>query len=232
MIKCETHLHTYGGSPCGQTLPGDIAKEYSMAGYGAIIVTNHYMKYLFDNYYRQKSEKEKIKYYIDLYKDVKKHSQPYGIKVFLGLELNPDCMNTPTVMPAAEFLCYGVSEKFLYDNPKLYDLTQRQLYELFNENNILMFQAHPFRSYCVLGDKRYMHGAEVYNAHPFQNNNNEKSLQFAKENALIGISGSDYHDTGGIGGGIMLPEEINTNEELVEFLRGGNFKLIKRERDL
>lgn len=227
MIKCEMHLHTKGGSYCGQSMPREIAQEYFNAGYKAVVVTNHYMKSLFDYYYTQRTEKQKVKYYISLYKEVKKYCGEYGIKVFLGLELNPDCMNTPTASPAAEFLCYGVTEDFLYGNLRLYDLTQQQLYELFEKNNILMMQSHPFRSYCILGDPRYMHGVEVYNGHPTQQNNNYKSEQFAEEHHLIGISGSDYHARGGIDGGIYLSHNINTDFELVNYIKNNKLKLIK-----
>lgn len=124
------HLHTLGGSGCAIEKPRDIARIYSSMGYGAITVTNHYMKNIFENYYpaKAKTAGDKIKHYINFYRQVKRCCKPYGIKVFLGLELNPECMNTPEVAPAAEFLCYGVTEKFLYDYPLLYEYNQKDLF--------------------------------------------------------------------------------------------------------
>ena len=40
-----------GLKPCARVEAEEIARLYSEAGYGAIAVTNHYMKYLFDSYY-------------------------------------------------------------------------------------------------------------------------------------------------------------------------------------
>lgn len=227
MIKCETHLHTKGASYCGLSTPQEIAEEYNQSGYGAIVVTNHYMQLLFDALYSQTTFKEKTEQYIDYCKSVKECCQPYGIKVFLGLELNLNCMNTSEVTPAAEFLCYGVTEEFLYGNMELYNLTQRGLFELCEENGIVIFQSHPFRGYCVQGDPTYMHGVEVYNAHPNHQNHSEKALQFAKDHNLRSISGSDYHFKGGIGGGIYIPESIETEKELAEYIKNNELKLVK-----
>jgi predicted metal-dependent phosphoesterase TrpH len=230
MIKCETHLHTKGASYCGLSSPEEIAAEYYLNDYGAVVVTNHYMQYLFDTLYTERTLKQKVARYISYYKRLKECCAPH-IKVFLGLELNLNCMNTPEVMPAAEFLCYGVTEEFLYRNMELYNLTQRQLFELCEENGIVMFQSHPFRSYCVLGDPKYMHGVEVYNGHPTQQTNNEKSERFAGEHNLREISGSDYHSAGGAGGGIYIPENIDTERQLAGYIKNNKLKLIKGLND-
>jgi hypothetical protein len=144
------------------------------------------------------------------------------------MELNPECTNTPTVAPASEFLCYGITEKFLRSHPRLYDYTQKELFELFNSEGIAMFQSHPFRGYCVLGDFRYLHGLEVYNGHPYHNSNNEKAEQTAKENNLIGISGSDFHETDNtIRGGIYIPKYIDSGKELSAYIKNNKLRLIR-----
>lgn len=224
------HLHTLGASPCGKVSPSEIAAMYHNAGYKAITVTNHYMKLLFTHMYPCVTEREKIKYFIGFYKSVKNYCKQYGIKVFLGMELNPESMNTPDVVPAAEFLCYGVTEEFLYKNLKLYDLTQKELFNLFEKNNILMLQSHPFRGYCVLGDYRYMHGVEVYNGHPVHDSNNQKSEEFANIHNLIGIAGSDFHEKNGITSGIYIPEGIENSTQLVDYLKNNALTLIKENK--
>lgn len=232
MIKCEMHLHIYGASGCAAETPENIAKIYYKAGYGAITVTNHYMKYIFENYYpsRLNTDRERIKYYVSFYKELKKCCKPYGIKVFLGMELNPECMNTAEVTPAAEFLCYGVTEKFLYDYPCLYDYTQKELFEIFNSNKILMFQAHPFRGYCIRGDFRYMHGLEVYNGN--HQNNNQMAEAAAKQNNLLAVSGSDFHVNleNSVSGGILIPENINNSVQLAMYIKNNRIELIKGQQ--
>ncbi|NLK18003.1 MAG: PHP domain-containing protein [Clostridiales bacterium] len=223
-VKCELHLHTKGSSPCARVEAEEIARLYSEAGYGAIAVTNHYMKYLFDSYYPPLSDLKKAEMYLGLYRELKEKCRPYGIKVFLGMELNPECMNTE-VVPAAEFLCYGLTEEFLLRHPRLFDLSQRRLFELFEENGILMYQSHPFRSYCVQADPKLMHGVEVRNGHPKQENNNEEALRFAEEHCLLQIAGSDFHE-GAITAGIYIPEDVADGARLVKYLRSGNPPLI------
>jgi len=227
LIKCEMHLHTFGGSPCGKVSPRDIAILYNRAGYGAITVTNHYMKYFFEHMYPFGSDTDRIKNYIGFYKGVEYYCKPFGIKVFLGMELNPECMNTPTASPAAEFLCYGVTEDFLYNNLRLYDYTQRELFELFNRNDIVMLQSHPFREYCTLGELEYMHGIEEYNGHKGHTSHNEKAKELVKQQGFIGISGSDFHEMDGITAGVYIPETIDNNIQFAEYIKNNKLKLIK-----
>lgn len=227
MIKCEMHMHILGISPCARVAPQEIAKIYHEAGYGAVTVTNHYMKYLFKSYDIE-SEEGKIKFYIDSYKSLKDCCAPYGIKIFLGMELNPDCLNTPENNPGVELLCYGVTEEFLYKNPRLYDLTQKEFFKLAENNGILVYQAHPFRGYCLRADPRYMHGVEIYNGHPFHDSHNNLAEEFAKEHNLKGISGSDFHETGNtVRGGIYIPEDINDSKGLAGYLKGNTPLLIR-----
>jgi hypothetical protein len=228
MIKCETHLHAAGGSPCASAAPAEIAADYARAGYKAVCVTNHYMKSLFEYYYPAGGEREKIAYYISIYRAVKAECKKRGIKTFLGMELNPQCTNTETVEPVQEYLCYGLTEKFLYDNPRLYDLTQKEQFALLSASGGAMFQAHPFRGYCTRGDPKYMHGAECFNGHAGHDSHNDLAGAFAAENGLLRLSGSDYHDAGTeIRGGVWLPEEIGSDKEFAAYLLSGTARLIR-----
>lgn len=223
-VKCEMHLHTAGASPCARVEAEEIARLYSEAGYGAIAVTNHYMKHLFENYYPPMSDIKKVEMYLGFYRELKEKCRPYGIKVFLGMELNPDCMNIE-VTPQVEFLCYGVTEEFLLRHPRLFDLSQSQLYGLFEENGILMYQSHPFRGYCYRANPKLMHGVEAHNGHPGHQSNNGQALAFAKEHNLLQIAGSDFHE-GAITSGIYIPDDIEDDAGLVKYLRSGNPPLI------
>lgn len=230
MIKCEMHLHVLGTSPCAKVAPDDIARLYSEAGYGAIVVTNHYMKYLFSDYYKFDTEEEKIKFYIVSYKSLKKSCKPYCIKVFLGMELNPEFINTLEHNPAAEILCYGVTEKFLYKYQRLYDYSLKDLFELFEKNGIVIFQSHPFRDNCIRFDPKYLHGVEIYNGHPMHNSHNDTAKQYAKDNNLLSVSGSDFHEIGNtISGGIYIPESINDSPSLARYIKNNPLQLIRKE---
>lgn len=229
LIKCEMHLHTKGASPCAQVEPPRIAELYALAGYGAIAATNHYMKYLFESYYPEGSDRSRTEFFLSHYRRLREECRPCGIKVFLGMELNPESMNTE-VVPAAEFLCYGFDEEFLLQNPRLFELPQRQLFELFEEKGFVMFQSHPFRSYCVQGDPEFMHGVEVHNGHPTHFSNNDRALRFANEHSLLQIAGSDFHD-GAITAGIYIPKDIEDGAGLARYLKKGNPPLIKERNE-
>ncbi|MBR2384701.1 MAG: hypothetical protein IKA99_03720, partial [Clostridia bacterium] len=54
--------------------------------------------------------------------------------------------------------------------------------------------------------------------------------QFCERNNLISMSGTDYHDAGQpITGGIIIPENIDSNEKLVEFLFNEKYELIQNK---
>ena len=38
----ETHAHIRGGSPCAKVSAEETVKSYAEAGYGALIITNHF----------------------------------------------------------------------------------------------------------------------------------------------------------------------------------------------
>lgn len=108
------------------------------------------------------------------------------------------------------------------------NIIRRIFFKLFDKNGILMFQAHPLRGYCVLGDLKYMHGLEVYNGN--HENYNEKCLALAKENNLLCVSGSDYHGGGenAVSGGILIPQNINDEIQLAGYIKNNKLKLIKK----
>ena len=47
-MKVDTHTHTSGVSFCSEVSPEEYAALYKEAGYGAVILTNHYSRiYMF-----------------------------------------------------------------------------------------------------------------------------------------------------------------------------------------
>ena len=72
MIKIETHCHSLGGSSCGTCSVEEIIEFYKDAGYGGIVLTNHYSKYIVEGYYGSKSDKEGVDRFFSLYDELKK----------------------------------------------------------------------------------------------------------------------------------------------------------------
>ena len=225
MIKLETHCHSKGGSRCAKCDPDYIIKRYVDEGYGGIVLTNHYCASCCDDEYPGDEQKEKLDYYFSLYHDFKDKCEKAGLKCFLGAEVRAITLD----FEYKEFMLYGFDEKFLYDNKPLYYYNQKELFEIAEKNGLFMYQTHPFRIGVNLGDYRYMHGAEAFNGHVNHRNNNELAHAFCETFNLVKMSGTDYHDEGQpIKGGIIIPETVNTDKELVEFLFSGKAELIEK----
>ena len=101
----------------------------------------------------------------------------------------------------------------------------------YEKNNLFMVQAHPFRKYITLGNPLYMHGVEVFNGNKRHNSHNAKALNFAKKNNLLQFSGSDFHENEDLGlGGIIIPDTIDTNSDLINYIKNNQPQLIKKGR--
>ena len=221
LIKCETHMHIKNGSPCAKVSAQDAARMYREEGYGAVVLTNHYMRYLSENYYPLNPDKSAAEYFIELYDEVKPHFERQQIRTFFAMELTP---HRPELEGGVDLLLYGITPDFLRQYPDLYDYQDNKLYELLKENDILCYQAHPFRSYCRLHDIKYLDGIEVFNGHPWHDAQNHRAEQLAKQHNLLQISGSDFHDAMEAGaprtitGGIWLDPGITTEQQLARYL--------------
>ena len=217
MIKLETHCHIKGFSPCGD---GDIEKtisKYKESGYGAIMVTNHFSKKYYEDYYQGQTDKEKIDYFFKIYDEFSMLCKNNGIKTFFGLEVR--CVPTNT-----EYMLLGFDRVFLYDNPHLFNLSQEELFLLAEKNGIFMYQTHPFRSGVKAGNPRFMHGAESFNGHYHHDNGNDLAQKFCTENNLVGMSGTDYHhDSQPITAGAFIPENIDDEKALAKYFFENKF---------
>lgn len=222
MIKIETHCHT-GASVCATTTPDVLAKKLKDHGYSGAVITNHLQKAFFDGYVGN-NDKEKIGYFLNVYYDTKKTFKELGLKTFLGAEvLVNDLQNRHS-----EFILYGFNENFLYDNKPLFCYTQEELFKLCDKERVFMYKAHPMRTGEYVGDPTFMHGAESFNGHFHHDNNNELAEQFCDKYNLIKMSGTDlHHAVQPITAGIYLPENINDEKALTEYIFENNFKCIE-----
>lgn len=222
MIKLETHSHIFGGSHCAKADDDTFIKNYLSAGYEAVVITNHFVLKAFEKY-NGETDKEKIDFYFSLYDNMKEKLNKVGIKAFIGSEIS--CST------GEEYMLYGFDRSLFYDNKLLFTLSQKELFRLAEKNNCFMYQTHPFRDRVkVLGNPNFMHGAESFNGHFHHVNNNEQADRFCEENNLIKMSGSDYHYADQpIYGGIYVPENIDTETQLVEYIFKNDFKLIEHE---
>lgn len=227
MIKLETHCHLKGTSACADTDIDIVIDKYAEAGYGGIVVTNHFSADCYERCYVGNSRKEKIDYFFNVYDDFSKKCNKKNIITFWGAEVRTKDERTSR---GTEYVVLGLPKKAYYEGEFLFNLDQKGLFELAEKHGAFMYQTHPFRVGVVNGDPKYLHGAEYFNGHYHHCNNNELAREFCRENNLIGLSGTDFHHIDQpITAGIMLPKEITNEEQLVKFLFKDNFSLIQEE---
>ena len=213
MILTEPHLHTSIGSTCGRVPPKEIPWLYKEAGYGAIVVTDHYYIKTITTYSKSADA------WLEGYRETRREGKKAGVKVFLGMELR---LNDAV----EDFLVYGLDEAFVKKNEKIYLLSLPEVFDFLDSQGFLIYQSHPFRDGIIVQNSRFLHGIEVFNGKLRQENNNEKAETYAKKHSLLRLAGSDFHryeDTGS--GGIYIDEGVETEKELAEYMKTHDIRL-------
>lgn len=223
MFRYEVHSHTAEMGGCGKIPAAETVRRYkNEAGYDGIVITDHYQQYFFEEHaalsFRNQIDRYLMGYRAAL-RAATKESAKIGFTVMLGAEIRFN-------ENANDYLVYGFDEDFLYTHENLCAMTIKEFRNLADENGLLIYQAHPFRS-GMIPMPEYVHGIEVFNGNARHDSQNDKALQWAQEYGLKQISGSDYHETEDFArGGIILNEKVNDVKELVQVLKTQEIGLI------
>lgn len=215
LYKYDMHVHTAEVSICGMVPASQVVYLYKEAGYHGIVITDHYI----DEYFYglgHKSWKDKIDEFLKGYRNALSEGEKSGLKIIPGIEIRFTENNN-------DYLIYGIDEAFLRHNKELYKLGLEKFRKLIRGENILIYQAHPFRSWVNPANPVLLDGVEVFNGNLRQVNNNHQALSFAVANNLKMASGSDFHQVEDLAmGGVIFPDEICTPVQL--------FKALKNDR--
>ena len=208
MMLIDAHIHTAGISHCSRVPAPKLIEVCKKDELGGIILTNHYKSAYIHNDFR-----EWCKRYVDEYYYTKELGEKENIKVFFGVEV------TPTCMPKNDFTIYGLSTDEVLNGPEMYNMTLEELCDYVHSNDALIYHAHPYRHTTPV-DGTLIDGTEI-NCHPLYRNAEEKRVrEFADKYNLRLLCGSDYHgDTYKPHCGVMVPSEINTTEEIVDYFK-------------
>ena len=222
----ELHMHTSEVSPCGKVSAREGIRLYKSLGYDAVVITDHFLSNYFDSLKRL-SWREQVDHYLSGYRMAADEGEKLGLKVFLGLEFCVPGTND-------DILVYGLDEQFLYDREDLCRLDSGSFAKKAQNQNLLLVQAHPFRTYISRVYDEIIEGMEVHNGNPRHESNNSKAMAYAIQNNLIAVSGSDFHQPQDAGtGGTYLSEMPGNSQELVSYLREQkNPKLVKEKAPL
>lgn len=220
--KIELHAHSSESSRCGSIKASELVKKYKEAGYSALVLTDHYYSQFFDEI-SDLSWENQLEKYLKGYRRARRAADRIDFKIFLGIEIKFD-------NDLNEYLIYGLKEDFLLNNPNLHHLSLEEFKILIErqEEDILIFQAHPYRSGMAPADTKILDGLEVYNGNPRHNSQNEKAFSYAENHELKMISGSDFHEYEDLAlGGIVSEKLPFTTSELCNILKNGNYNLIQ-----
>ncbi len=215
MYKYEMHSHTNPASLCSQVAPRELVAAYKQKGYSGVVITNHYMADWFEIYRKDKDRdfEESLNAWLSDYRTAKKEGDACGLDVLLGAELRFRSTG------ANDYLFYGFDEDFLFANPKLYDLTPKEMHRLARENGCYFGQAHPCREGCYPVEAEYLDGMEVYNGHPSAANHMDKTYDIVKKNNLLTTCGTDFHELKNAGkAAVLLPERVGSSKRFADML--------------
>lgn len=225
IMKIETHLHSKYGSPCGQMDFPQILQSYKDLGYDCIVITEHFDSYIFREFLPQGSYEQKVDIYWENYKRFKLLAKEFGILILFGAEITFRFIDNMY----AHILVYGADDKFFKDK-NIFELSYEDFYKYSRKRDVFLVQAHPFRLYVKQMPLNLLDAIEVYNggdALGGNSQNNQKALELAEKNNFKQFSGSDFHLLNQAGrGGIVAPDNITNNRQLVQFLRNNQPKLI------
>ena len=213
LYKYDVHVHTEEVSPCGMVAAEKAVRMYKEAGYDGLVITDHFRSRFFEEL-NGFSWEEKIDKYLRGYYKAKEMGIKLDVRVLLGLEVTfSEYYN--------DYLIFGIDENFLKRHRNLHKMDLDEFYN-FKEKvkqDILIYQAHPFRNKMTIVDPELLDGVEVYNGNPRHDSRNDMAQQYARRHHLKKISGSDFHELEDIDrGGILLPDYPDDEKELVQFL--------------
>lgn len=230
MKKVATHVHTAPLSGCAHVPAAEIPALYKAKGYDAVVITNHFMKYVFEEYYGIAGDRGRVEHFLDGYRSAERAGEALGIRVWLGAECNPERYNRPGhTYPVREFLLYGTDEAFFLEQPRLWELSQEELFALCGRKGVLMLQSHPFRLPTEPGDPAFMHGVEAINRNPRHSSRNELAAKWAEENGFITVAGDDFHEYGDEGrAATLMPDDCETYSDFVAALRERRTETVAR----
>ena len=208
--------HSKNYSPCGHFSAKEIVEKYKAKGYDGVVLSNHFFindKYLID-------KKGYGDFFLEGYLEFQEECKKAGIVPYLGMEIRFNKISNN------DFLLYGINKDDIYGALEYLDKDLETFYKEFKRDDILIFQAHPYRNGCTPEKPDFLDGAEAFNMHPGHNNRPPRAVKFAKENNLLICGGSDFHEEGREAMIATCTKTLPENEkELFEILKAQDFIL-------
>lgn len=205
----DLHAHSSGISHCCRIPYDAVIRTAREVGLDGIVLTNHYPKY----YVTDGDYAAFAKRYTEEFRIAKAYGDSVGCKVFFGAEVTMERYG------GAHLLLYAIPERFIEENPTLFDWTMEEMYNRVKAIGGTLVQAHPYRKVKNLLPTQYLDGVEV-NCHPLYGKSDFADMvEIATESKLILTCGGDYHaDTYRPKCGVYLPDDLSDGIELGRYL--------------
>jgi predicted metal-dependent phosphoesterase TrpH len=223
-FKYELHAHTVEVSSCAYENARDMVNFYKKKGFQGIVITDHFHEEYFNSLGNMKWE-DKIDLYHTGFKEAFDEGKKLGMDIFQGIELR-------FTDHANDYLVYGLDDTFLKSHENMHEYTLSDFFNIVRDNEqILIYQAHPYRPGHSIANPDLLDGLEIYNGNPRHNSRNDKARAFAREHQLLFLSGSDFHQAGDeASGGIITKKRITCPVELIHTLKNLNFESLLEEK--
>ncbi len=212
----DTHVHTQESSSCGEVWAKEVVEHYKSLGYDGIIITDH----VHASQFRKHGDtyEDQAKKHLEGYKAAKAFEDE-NFHVILGMEIR-------FLENDNDYLLYGFDEDFIFSEDLAHYETLEDFRPVVEKNNLIMFQAHPFRRNMTVKNPEMVDGIEVYNGHGGHNSSNDIAYHWAKKYGKRMLSGSDFHYVNPMEkGGVYFDEYVSNSKEVAEALRNGKYTL-------
>lgn len=223
----DTHVHTSETSRCGRSTAAEMVAAYKAAGFGAIVVSDHFVNGNSLCAGRHASWKDRMDQFLRGYHAAVRAGKRLGVHVLLGWEWGRAC---------ADYVTIGLDETFLYEHPEIEDMPVPEYCALVHAHGGFVIRAHPFRVAAYMNGvlpEQYpqcVDAIEIINGGHQRMNRpdfDEQALAQCREYGKIATAGSDsHHASEAADTGMIFPFEIDSAQALIAALRAGQGEVI------
>ena len=218
-FKTELHCHCLEASACATINAEKLTEIYVNAGYNSVVLANHFEKGT-KRIFKISDYQDYVTLFINAFEKFKKVSES-KLNAIFGAELR-------FVDSSNDYLWFGANEKFLRENPDIFEMGITKFHQICKENGWLVVQAHPFRNGMKLINPQDIDGIEVFNGHKGHDSRNFIAELWADNYGLLKTSGTDLHyDYFPANGGILTDTEMKSMNDVIEVLIKKKYELIK-----
>jgi len=211
-MKIELHTHSSEISQCSGLPCRKLIELYKQAGYDAVVIANHFSS-MTENYLAAQGCSEFHKTFHDHIAEAYEIGKEHGLLVLGAYELR-FCENDN------DYLVFGMTAEQCKNYQDIFAMGIEKFSMFARDNNILLYQAHPFRNQMTVVNPEYLFGIEIQNTHPRHDSRNEIAKSWAKYHGLHGIAGSDVHQPRDVGtSAIVTDYNVKNSADLVHILQ-------------